>query len=95
MIDQYSRNLCDTFGKCEYETIARNLLILSQRAGGWLVGFTADYYAEHCDHETKNEVRWLNTLAEAGFLDKEGNTYSINALFISRMRLLKPGESNR
>lgn len=67
------RAFVSTFGKCELETIACTLTILSQQRGDkWLTNFTVkDVHslykwprrAESCT------LHWLNMLAEDGWLD--------------------------
>ncbi len=76
----------DTFGKSETETIARNVVIISQKTGDQWQPFTFEEYVARCTHAGAcNEQGFLNVLAENGFLHLEDGKYSVTDTFIGRL----------
>jgi len=89
-----------TFGKCELETMARGLVILSQRKNTWAKNFkisdihSANGWPRWGRNVKAGTRQWLDKLAELGFLEAGSKKkwffftsryWSINESFVTQL----------
>ncbi|MDF2866228.1 MAG: hypothetical protein K0R72_1046 [Clostridia bacterium] len=62
--------------RSEFETIARNLVIVSRVKNEWLENFTLAEYKKRCSHTVSDrEIVELNSMVDEGFLKIKDGTY--------------------
>lgn len=77
----------DTFGKCELEIVARNIVFCLQKNGDEWRPFSAKDYARTCTHTvTDTEIGLLNLLVQRGALSKSRGLYEVTNSFIETVR---------
>lgn len=72
---------------CECETIARNIVIISQNSGGWKK-FTWSQYQNLCGHQvTDSEKLILDGFVKSRHLHQDARgAYSVTELFIKALK---------
>ena len=74
------------FRNSEKETVARNIIALSQLNNNVWLSFTWEEYKAKCKHEpTDAEKKVLDFLVEDGFLNIEDEVYSVQNKFIATL----------
>ncbi|MFC1598517.1 hypothetical protein ACFL2U_00695 [Patescibacteria group bacterium] len=71
----------------EKETIARNIVLISQWNGNQWLDFTWETYKDKCEHNvTIAEKSVLDALAREGYLTCTGGVYSVQDKFIEALK---------
>ncbi|HSI03247.1 MAG: hypothetical protein ACAI38_00465 [Myxococcota bacterium] len=66
----------------ETETVARNIVIIARKDGAWRP-FSEQDYESGCQHvTTPRDYAVLRKLGQGGYLDRDGERYRVNDLFI-------------
>lgn len=80
-----SNYIMNTFGKCEKEIVARNIIVMSVKLGGWKP-FTWEEYKNHCTHiPTYLEKEILDELVKDKVLSLHNEKYLITNRFIGKL----------
>ena len=83
-IDISTRLRGSDFNKCEKETIAYNIILISKWKGDWF-GFDWEDYKERCEHNVSDgEKVFLDRFVEEGILEFDGE-YHITIEFIKKL----------
>lgn len=81
-----SGHLFDTFGNCEMEVVARNVIVTSKKNGDDWLPFSAEEYISRCNHVgARNEIGLLDVFVQRGSMHKEGEKYIVNDSFIQSL----------
>jgi hypothetical protein len=80
-----SGRLYNTFGKWEKETVARNIVLIANKLGGWKA-FSWEEYRKNCDHNvSEGEKSVLDTFVEEEILSFDKGKYHLTDRFIGKL----------
>ena len=76
-------HLYDTFGNCEREIVAKNIIIVCQRLGDDWRPFTAAEYVATCGHpEARMDIGYLDGFVRDRYMSKVDNAYTVEDTFV-------------